>query len=56
MVDDPGPAVARVGSTGGGPPECPMEGMLTVVEVAGVVLINTGVGGETGVRFCPGSV
>lgn len=47
MVDDPGPAVARVGS---------MDGMLTVVEVAGVVLINTGMGGETGVRFCPGSV
>lgn len=56
MVEDPGPAVARVGSTAGGPPEGPMEGILTVVEVAGVVLINTGVGGETGVRSCPGSI
>lgn len=53
-VEDPGPEVASVGSTGGGPPEGPMEGMSTVVEAAGVVLMKMGVGGEMGVRFCPG--
>lgn len=53
-VEDPGPAVASVGSTPGGPPEGPMEGWLTVVEAAGVVLMKMGGGGEMGVRFCPG--
>lgn len=45
-----------MGVTAGGPPEGPMEGMLTVVEAAGVVLMKMGVYGEMGVRFCPGSV